>query len=133
MTNAVLNVAVLAALCLVCAPVLRRLRGWAVVWTVAHLLMLTVIFDTLMIDVGLYAYEPSKILGVWVWGAPIEDFAYPVAAGIAMPVLWTVLGRRRRDRASDARAPGHSSDSSASDNSAADRLAADRPVDGTDV
>ncbi|WP_066586415.1 lycopene cyclase domain-containing protein [Cellulomonas timonensis] len=102
MTNAVLNVAVLAVLCLVCAPVLRRLRGWAVVWTVAHLLMLTLIFDTLMIEVGLYTYEPSKILGVWVWGAPLEDFAYPIAAGIAMPVLWTVLGRRRRDRAPDA-------------------------------
>lgn len=128
MTNAVLNAAVLAALCVVCAPVLRRLRGWAVVWTVAHLLMLTLVFDTLMIDVGLYTYDPSKILGVWVWGAPIEDFAYPIAAGIAMPVLWTVLGRRRRDRASDAQAPGQSSDSST-----ADRLAADRPADGTDV
>ncbi|MFI2754162.1 lycopene cyclase domain-containing protein [Cellulomonas sp. P22] len=94
MTNALLNVIVLGVLGLVCAPVLRRLRGWPIVWTVAHLVVLTLVFDTLMIDVGLYAYDPAKILGVYVWGAPLEDFAYPVAAGLAMPVLWTVLGRR---------------------------------------
>jgi len=94
MTNLTLNIGVLVVLVAVSAPVLRRLRGWPVIGTIAHLSMLTLIFDTLMIGVGLYVFDPAKIVGIYLWGAPLEDFAYAIAAGIAMPVLWTVLGRR---------------------------------------
>lgn len=94
MTNLTLNIAVLVILVAVSAPVLRRLRAWPVIGTIAHLGMLTLVFDTLMIGVGLYVFDPAKIIGIYLWGAPLEDFAYAVAAGIAMPVLWTVLGRR---------------------------------------
>lgn len=94
MTNLVLNLLVLAVLLAVSLPVLRRLRVRPLLGAVAVLCALTVVFDTLMIRVGLYVFDPSKILGVRVWGAPLEDFAYAVAAGVAMPVLWTVLGRR---------------------------------------
>lgn len=97
MTNLVLNLLVLAVLLVVSLPVLRRLRAWPLVGAVAVLCALTVVFDTLMIRVGLYVFDPTKILGVRVWGAPLEDFAYAVAAGVAMPVLWTVLGRRPRE------------------------------------
>lgn len=93
MTNLTLNVAVLVVLVAVSVPVLRRLRGWPVIGTIAHLSMLTLVFDTLTIGVGLYVFDPTKIVGVYLWGAPLEDFAYAIAAGIAMPVLWTVLGR----------------------------------------
>lgn len=96
MTNIVLNVAVLVVLLAVSWPVLRRLRGWPVVWTVVHLCVLTAVFDTLMIAADLYVFDPSKILGVYIVGAPLEDFAYAIAAAVGMPVLWTVLGRRRR-------------------------------------
>ncbi|MBU4215249.1 MAG: lycopene cyclase domain-containing protein [Actinobacteria bacterium] len=101
MTNLVLNLLVLAVLLAVSLPVLRRLRVWPVVGAVVVLCALTVVFDTLMIRVGLYVFDPAKILGVRVWGAPLEDFAYAVAAGVAMPVLWTVLGRRARVRTAD--------------------------------
>lgn len=102
MTNLVLNVLVLAVLLAVSLPVLRRLRVRPLVGAVAVLGALTVVFDTLMIRVGLYVFDPAKILGVRVWGAPLEDFAYAVAAGVAMPVLWTVLGRRSREVATPA-------------------------------
>jgi lycopene cyclase domain-containing protein len=94
MTNLTLNIAVLVVLVAVSVPVLRRLRAWPIVCTIAHLGILTLVFDTLMIRAGLYVFDPAKIVGVYLWGAPLEDFAYAVAAGIAMPVLWTVLGRR---------------------------------------
>ncbi|MGN8244726.1 lycopene cyclase domain-containing protein [Cellulomonas soli] len=94
MTNIVLNVLVLVALVAVSFPVLRRLRGWPIVWTALHLSLLTVVFDTLMIRIGLYVYAPDKILGVYLGGAPLEDFAYPLAAAVGIPVLWTVLGPR---------------------------------------
>lgn len=95
MTNIVLNVVVIALVVGVCWRVLRRLRPSGLVWTTVLLLVLTLVFDTLMIAVGLYVYHPDRILGVYVWGAPLEDFAYPVVAALAVPALWEVLGRRR--------------------------------------
>jgi len=101
-TNIVMNVIVLTVLLVVCAPVLRRMRVWPLVWTALHLCLLTLVFDTLMIAADLYVYAPDKILGVYLWGAPLEDFAYPLAAALAMPVLWTVLGERAARRAAPA-------------------------------
>ena len=97
MTNIVLNVIVLAVLGVVSWPVLRRLRAVPILLTVLALCVLTAVFDTLMIAADLYVYAEDKILGVYVWGAPLEDFAYAIAAAVGMPVLWTVLGRRRRE------------------------------------
>ncbi|MDQ0375039.1 lycopene cyclase domain-containing protein [Cellulomonas humilata] len=105
MTNIVLNVIVLAVLAAVSWRVLRGMRGMPLVWTVLHLCVLTAVFDTIMIDVGLYVFDPDKILGRYIWGAPLEDFAYAIAASIGIPVLWVALGRResrrttRQDRA----------------------------------
>ena len=99
MTNAILNVGVLAVLGLVVAPVLRRVRPGPLVWAALLMVALTTVFDTLMIAAGLYVFDPDLILGVYVWGAPIEDFAYAVAAVLLMPALWTWLGRRSRDDA----------------------------------
>lgn len=106
MTNIVLNLIVLAVLTAVSWPVLRRLRGWPLVWATLHLCILTAVFDTVMIDVGLYVFDPAKILGVYVVGAPLEDFAYAVVAAVFVPVLWTVLGRSRRTSSHPDRAAG---------------------------
>ncbi|KQR08301.1 lycopene cyclase domain-containing protein [Cellulomonas sp. Leaf334] len=95
MTNIVLNVIVLALLGAVCWPVLRRMRAVPILLTVLILCVLTAVFDTLMIAADLYVFDPDKILGVYVWGAPLEDFAYAIAAAVGMPVLWVVLGRRK--------------------------------------
>jgi len=96
MTNIVLNVVVLAVLGAVSFPVLRRMRAIPLVATAVLLCVLTMVFDTLMISADLYVFDPDKILGVYLWGAPLEDFAYAIAAAVGMPVLWVVLGRRRR-------------------------------------
>lgn len=101
MTNIVLNTLVVAVLVAVSWRVLRRLRAGPLALTVLALCVLTLVFDTLMIAADLYVYDPEKILGVYLWGAPLEDFAYAVAAAIGMPVLWTVLGRRRRGAGRD--------------------------------
>ena len=110
MTNIVLNALVLVALVGVSWRVLRRLRPGPLVLTVLALCVLTLVFDTLMIAADLYVYDPDKILGVRLWGAPLEDFAYAVAAALGVPVLWTVLGRRtaarRGERRRDGAAPG---------------------------
>ena len=103
MTNIVLNVIVLVVLVVVSWRVLRRLRPGPLVWTAVVMCVLTLVFDTLMIAADLYVYDPDKILGVYLWGAPLEDFAYALAAAVGRPVLWTVLGARGRERAADGR------------------------------
>jgi lycopene cyclase domain-containing protein len=97
-TNIVLNVIVLAVLTAVSWRVLRRLRPGPVVGGALVLCLLTMVFDTLMIAADLYVFDEGKILGVYLWGAPLEDFAYAIAAALAMPVLWTVLERRAASR-----------------------------------
>jgi len=54
----------------------------------AILICLTAIFDNVMIANGIFAYNPERILGIYLGRAPIEDFAYAVAAAIAVPWLW---------------------------------------------
>lgn len=95
MTNAVLNLIVLVVLAIVLAPRLRGLRRGPLVWTAVIMVLLTVVFDTAMITAGLVSYAPDKILGLKVWAAPIEDFAYALVAVLLMPALWTTF----RDRA----------------------------------
>ena len=94
MTNALLNVTVLAVLGIVVVPVLRRLRPGPLVAGALLMVALTVVFDTLMIAADLYVFDPDRILGIYVWGAPIEDLAYALAASALLPALWTWLGRR---------------------------------------
>lgn len=96
MTNIVMNVIVLVVLTAVSWPVLRRMRGWPLLGAAAFVCLLTAVFDTIMIDVGLYEYATDKILGVYIWGAPLEDFAYAIAAAVFVPVLWVLLGRSPR-------------------------------------
>jgi lycopene cyclase domain-containing protein len=90
-TGIVLNAAVLAVLVGASWPVLRRLAPAPLIGTGIVLCALTVVFDTVMIRAGLYVFDPGRILGVRLWGAPVEDLAYAVAATVGVPVLWTVL------------------------------------------
>ncbi|SDS91509.1 lycopene cyclase domain-containing protein [Paraoerskovia marina] len=105
MTNIVLNLIVLAVAIVVCVPVVRRHRAgtWLTPILVAALVLcaLTLVFDTLMIAVGLYEFDPDKILGIYLWGAPLEDFFYPLVAALLIPATWTALeSRADRRRAS---------------------------------
>jgi len=60
----------------------------------ATLIALTAIFDSLMIKADLFYYAEHLISGLRIGLAPIEDFAYPVAAVILLPALWRVLTAR---------------------------------------
>ena len=59
------------------------------------LLVLTAIFDNVMIGIGLVGYNRALISGVFIGRAPLEDFAYTIAAAVLLPSLWTLLGRRQ--------------------------------------
>ena len=63
---------------------------------VGILVVATAVFDSVIVGTGIVGYDHALILGVRIGAAPVEDFAYPIAAGLALPALWHLLGRRRR-------------------------------------
>ena len=89
----------------VVALVVRARRGraiarwWIPLLAAAVLLVIfTAVFDNIMIAAGLMVYAPSKTSGLSIDSAPLEDFAYPIAAVLLLPAIWALLGRRgRRD------------------------------------
>ena len=72
----------------------QRLSWPALGITAAVLLVMTAVFDNVMIGVGLVAYNASLISGAFVGIAPVEDFAYAVAAVVGLPSLWVLLDRK---------------------------------------
>jgi lycopene cyclase domain-containing protein len=70
-------------------------RWWAVTAaTVIALLVLTLVFDGLMITADLFRFEESLLSGVMLGPVPVEDLAWPVAAGLLLPSLWLLLTPR---------------------------------------
>jgi lycopene cyclase domain-containing protein len=95
-----LSLAVLAPVSAVSLVVLARKGRGALVpalVTVVVLVALTAVFDNVIVGTGIVGYDPTRILGLRVGVAPIEDFAYAIAAALALPALWQV-GRPRRQR-----------------------------------
>lgn len=99
MTYVVLSVAVLALLAVACLPVLRTLPRRPLALTALVLITLTVIFDNLIVHLGIVGYDPDLISGVLMPIAPVEDLAYTVGAVMLVPTLWELLGPRRRQEA----------------------------------
>lgn len=95
---------VVAALVLVGTMRGRRPRWAAIAVATAALLIVTAVFDNVMISIGLVAYDESLISGAFVGVAPLEDFAYAIAAVVGLPALWALLpADRSAGRARSAR------------------------------
>lgn len=56
--------------------------------TLSALLVLTSIFDSLIIWAGIVGYDTHKILGIYIGFAPLEDFFYAVLAAVLVPTVW---------------------------------------------
>jgi lycopene cyclase domain-containing protein len=99
MTYWSLNAIFLAVVVLIgVIAVIRSCRkAWrAVLLTLVILLAFTAVFDNLMISIGLVGYDRGKISGAFIGIAPLEDFAYAIAAAILLPSLWVLTEGRRR-------------------------------------
>jgi len=73
-----------------------RPRWPSKIWWImlGSLLLLTAVFDSLMVYFAMIDYDPTKILGIRVGLAPIEDFFYAIYAAIIVPFIWNKLGRK---------------------------------------
>jgi lycopene cyclase domain-containing protein len=85
------------ALVVVAALVLRRSPRWLSILAGGVILLLgTAVFDNVMIGIGLVGYDKRLISGAFIGIAPLEDFAYAVAAIVLLPSLWALARERRR-------------------------------------
>ncbi len=87
-TYVILNIVFL--LCIVglfSAYIKKPTKAWWI--TLAVLLALTAVFDSIIIWAEIVGYNPAKILGISIGMAPIEDFFYAILAVILVPILWT--------------------------------------------
>ncbi len=97
---------VVVALVAVTGMFARRAPRWRAIGLAAVvLLVLTAAFDNVLVATGIVGYDPGRISGVLVGVAPIEDFAYAIAAVVLLPSLWTLLGGGLDTRASRATRP----------------------------
>lgn len=70
--------------------------GRAVWVALVVLLLTTIVFDSLLIYLGMFTYPAEKILGIRVGLAPIEDLFYALLAGLAVPAIWKGVDRERK-------------------------------------
>jgi lycopene cyclase domain-containing protein len=70
----------------------RRMAASAIAAVV--LLLLTAVFDNIMIGVGLIEYPPQHLSGLRIGLAPLEDFSYSLCAAFLVPAVYTLLPTR---------------------------------------
>ncbi len=96
-----LNVIFLAAVavlgCLALVKSRRAMPVLPILGTLGILLLVTAVFDNVMIGIGLVGYDAAKISGAFIGIAPLEDFAYAVAAAVLLPSVWLLLPGRSRE------------------------------------
>lgn len=72
----------------------KRISLRPILISLLAMLVMTAVFDNLIIGSGIVAYDETKILGFKVFLAPIEDFAYTVAGVLVIPAIWNSLRSR---------------------------------------
>ena len=69
-------------------------KAWWI--TVTILLILTAIFDSIIVWANIVGYDPAKILGIYIGFAPIEDFFYAILAALIIPILWNLFEQKEK-------------------------------------
>jgi len=88
------------ALVAIVAVAARRSPSWRGIGLAAiAVLLLTAVFDNVLVGTGIVGYDPALISGAKVGVAPLEDFAYAIAALVLLPSLWSLLTPRVSTRA----------------------------------
>ena len=91
-----LGLAVLSLLGAVLARRLDRRRMTAMLVGIFAMLVLTAVFDNVMIGSGLFDYSSESLAGPRIGLAPLEDIANPLGAAILLPSAWLLLEPRPR-------------------------------------
>ena len=74
-----------------------RKSPWrAIGFTMCWMLLVTLVFDNIIIGLEIVGYDKTKISGILLGLAPIEDFAYTVVAVLAVSIIWTKLTKEKK-------------------------------------
>lgn len=69
----------------------RPSRLW---WlTLFSMIILTAVFDSLIVYSGIVGYNLDNISQIYIFKAPVEDFAYTLVAVILIPLIWKRLDK----------------------------------------
>jgi len=81
-----LNAIFLGAVVLAGLTMRKQLPWRAIFLSTGVLVIATAVFDNLIVGTGIVAYDESLILGIKIGYAPIEDFAYALAAPLLISI-----------------------------------------------
>jgi lycopene cyclase domain-containing protein len=69
-----------------------RAIGFTMIW----MILMTLVFDNVIIALGIVGYDENKISGLLLGLAPIEDFSYTVVSVLAVGILWHKLTKANK-------------------------------------
>ena len=93
MTYGQLNLIFLAIAALATWLIKSRFNCFTTPVVVLPMILLTALFDNLIIAAGIVAYDKTKLLGAFVGVVPIEDFAYTIVAVLLVPAIWKAVNK----------------------------------------
>jgi lycopene cyclase domain-containing protein len=76
---------------------ISRKNPWrAIGFTMIWMILMTLVFDNVIIALGIVGYDENKISGLLLGLAPIEDFSYTVVYVLAVGILWHKFTRTNK-------------------------------------
>jgi lycopene cyclase domain-containing protein len=80
---------VFMAVAFIAVLLIGRKSPWrAIGFTLFWMVLMTLVFDNIIIGLGIVGYDSSKISGLLLGLAPIEDFSYTVVSVFLVAVIW---------------------------------------------
>ena len=93
MTYGNLNLIFLAVAALATWFIKNRFQCFTTPLVALPMVVLTMIFDNLIVAAGIVDYDDTKLIGVNIGVVPIEDFAYTVVAVLLVPAIWKAMNK----------------------------------------
>jgi lycopene cyclase domain-containing protein len=76
--------------------VVVRKSPWKLIgWTLLSMVLVTLIFDNVIVALGIVDYDSNKISGLVLGLVPIEDFAYTIVSVLAVSSIWHLMTRKK--------------------------------------
>jgi len=76
--------------------VIVRKSPWMLIgWTLLAMVLVTLVFDNVIVAMGIVDYDLKKISGVLLGLVPIEDFAYTIVSVLAVSSIWHLMTRKK--------------------------------------